>query len=131
MTTNGTVVADALQPAAQEWDILGSHELEPQQKDRLYAFRSALHEVQGRMRVWDTSGWQEVATDPAKSIETQLIHDFGERAHRSGTQMWLSPEYSGLAMSGLSHFNVLRSARAETSAHQVFFGILHDGDPQG
>lgn len=116
--------------APHEWDILGSHELEPQQKNRLYAFRSALSESQGRMQVWDISDWEQVATDPAKSLEAQLIHGFSEQASRSADRMWLSPEYGDLALAGLSHFHVLRSARAETSAHQVFFGVLHDGDPQ-
>ena len=113
-----------------EWEILGSQELEPAHKDRLYRFREALYNAQENMNVFDIERIETAVTDPKKSINSQMLEGIAYHTAKADDRFWLSPEFKWLKMAGLSAFDVIRSARAETSAHQVFFGLLHEGKGQ-
>ncbi|MFO0920644.1 MAG: hypothetical protein U0451_03150 [Candidatus Saccharimonadales bacterium] len=130
-----TSITDNLETMTEvaHWDIIGSDELGPEQRDQVYSFREALencYEHNG-VRVLDVrSRMHVVDVDDGKSTTMHLARDIESRLARSGHTLWVSPDYDWLKAAGYTKFNVVRSTRAETSAHKVFFGVLHDGDPE-
>lgn len=111
-----------------EWDVLGSNELEAQHRNRLHTFRNALDVVVSQSVILDIHSLDHVVADPAKAINTELGTAIESRVKTHGEALWLSPEFAWLGWAGLQKFDVIRTGRAETSAHQVFFGLLHDGN---
>ncbi len=116
-----------------DWEVLGSHELEKEQRDQLYAFRSALTDCYALngARVIDVDRLPRPDGDTDKSLSEQMKGAVIDRVTRKTQRLWLSPEYEWLGYAGLGNFNVIRTASAETSAHHVFFGIMHGGEPEG
>lgn len=110
------------------WELLGSRELEITHRNQLLDFREAYHDaIRENSKVIDIEDRMHILDHPTKSIDQQLVKDI---AGRSEGKLCLSPEYQWLQGAGFSSFNVIRSSRAETSAHQVFFGVMHDPDDE-
>lgn len=129
------VIGEAPLPVPDEehhWDILGSTELESDQREQLYQFREAINDLYAVWGVqaldvadYEKSAEEESARARSDHIQQGILRDTAAK----GQRFWVSPEYEWLERSAFNEFHVLRAARAETSAHQVFFGLLHDGDP--
>lgn len=109
-------------------DWMGSAELDQSERELVSEFRAALQEslVIGT-KVLDIDTRMHLVDNPNKAIDQQLLPDVEKKG--SAGHFVLSPEYAWLEGAGLSNFRIMRSGRAETSAHQVFFGALQaDGD---
>ncbi len=117
----------------EEWEVLGSNELEPGHKNQVYAFRQAIEEgyALNGAQVIDIDRHEHAIINESKPINVQMAVSIQERVERNNNRLWLSPEYSELMGAGLTKFSVVRTSVAETSAHQVFFGLLYnDKDTQ-
>jgi tRNA A-37 threonylcarbamoyl transferase component Bud32 len=113
-------------PSIANLQVLGSHELDGQlgesQHARVDKFRSVLEQaVANGYRVVDLSRLEADIPDDAKPTNHQLVKLVQEQTGG----VVLSPEYKGLRRSGYSDFHIIRTPGAESSAHQVFFGVLH------
>lgn len=114
-------------PPADEWDVLFSREmgeLGPDQRNRVEAFRETLTEGMTKgFKIVDPDDLSYAVTDNEKPVNSQLAKAVEERV---GENVCLSPDFQWLARAGFSAFHVRRTPGAETSAHKVFFGVLHD-----
>lgn len=117
-----------------EWEHLGdtipSGELEGSTRDRLYRFRDSLAVAKDNgfhvlgQDVFEADGPKSKPRNVKahKAIEEKLLHE--------GDGLYLSEEYGWLAGEELDSFDVLRTAKAETSANGVFFGVVSDSKTQ-
>ncbi|GAC1387943.1 MAG: hypothetical protein NVS1B7_1960 [Candidatus Saccharimonadales bacterium] len=119
------------EPMGEMWDILPSEEMDAALKQPVHAFRDALTATNGIVREcdYDRTLKAHLNQDPAKAINSFVQQDIEKRVVRKDERFWVSPDYVDRINAGLTQFSPLRSARAETSAHQVFFGLLHCGNP--
>jgi len=111
---------------------MGSTELDPPERELVSGFRDALsvgHTL--GIRLLDPRDNMYLASNNDRSINQQLLSAV-ERKGSAG-HFIVSPEYNWLQGKALSRFRIMRSSRAETSAHQVFFGAMHaeDDDDRG
>lgn len=115
-----------LMESGPSWEIIPSADLEDVGRDRLYAFREALE-------IAKDSGFQlvsetifEVENPGSKPINKIAVSNVEKQMLYGGNTFYISPEYSWLAEEHIDGFSVLRTAKAETSAHGVFFGVLQN-----
>ncbi len=109
-------------------DWMGSAELDQPERELVTGFRAALQEgLAVGIKTLDIDSRMHLVNNPDKAIDQQLLGDV-ERKGYAG-HFVVSPEYAWLQGEALGNFRIMRSGRAETSAHQVFFGALQaDGD---
>jgi tRNA A-37 threonylcarbamoyl transferase component Bud32 len=113
------------------WDTIPSTELEQEHRVKLAEFRSDLNHAKANgFEVLDIPALP-TSSPNNKPLNTQLEEQIEKRVVGAGQVLYLSPEYSWLQGRELEKFQVLRSARAETSAHGVFFGLLRDVETGG
>jgi hypothetical protein len=113
-------------PSVADWQLLGSNELEGDRKVDVDRFKWSLAEsIHDGIKVLDIDSLYHRVSDKEKAISQQMLKAVTERA---GSNFYVSPEYGWLAGAGYSAFHVRRVSGAETSAHGVFFGVLHDPD---
>jgi len=113
-------------------DWMGSIELDLPKRELVSGFRDALsagHTL--GIRTLDPRDNMHLVSHTSRAIDQQLLPAV-ERKGNAG-HFIVSPEYNWLQGKALSHFRIMRSSRAETSAHQVFFGAIHaeDDDDRG
>jgi hypothetical protein len=122
-------VAEHFPEFGPSWDTIPSGELEDRHKVQLSEFRSDLdHACQNGTKVVEPTDFL-AEPDASKAYNAQSIAKMERELHAGGRHLYLSPEYSWLSNRSLADFKVLRTARGETSAHGVFFGMLND--PEG
>lgn len=112
------------------WETIPSEELEHTSRDRLHMFREALHKA-------NQSGFHIVNDDlfetkkgADKPLNTAVQSELEREIRYEGNTFYLSPDHAWLGDRGPDSFSVLRTSKAETSAHGVFFGILKDSATQ-
>jgi tRNA A-37 threonylcarbamoyl transferase component Bud32 len=111
-----------------EWDNLGeiipSGELEGNTRDRLYRFRDSLSVARENGFHILSSSLFETGSPPNKPRNVSVQKAVEEKLLHGGNGLYLSKEYGWLKNNQLDSFDVLRTAKAETSANGVFFGIM-------
>lgn len=112
-----------------EWQTIPSHELEHDSQVLLYDFRASLERATNDCyRIWPNEMFDNVNDQaPSKAnkpVNEILAHRIGSEIKANGVEFNTTEEYRWLAEEGIDYFKVLRSAKAETSAHGVFFGLL-------
>lgn len=121
--------AEALESPAMSvpnWQLLGSNEQIGERGDQVNKFRDTLKQaVSAGVEVININDLMPEIVHPDKPIEQQLLKAVEER---SNGELCLSPEYSWIANAGITTFHARRTFGAETSAHGVFFGVMHDPD---
>lgn len=109
-------------------DVIPSGELEGRARERLYRFREALS-VAGQNGFHVLGGdILEPVEVSAKPLNISVHKSLREELMHRGNGLYLSEEYGWLSDSEESSdsFSVLRTAKAETSANGVFFGVIVD-----
>ncbi len=114
-------------PPASGWGVLFSREMGElglDQRTRVETFLGTLAEgISQGFKIVDPTELGYAVTDSEKPINSQLAKAVEQRV---GENVCLSPDFKWLARAGFSAFHVRRTPGAETSAHKVFFGVLHD-----
>ena len=106
------------------WQLLGSNELVGERGDQVNRFRDSLKQaINAGVEVVNIDDLAPSVTQPDKPIELQLLKAVEKR---SNGELCLSPDYGWLATAGFTAFHARRTFGAETSAHGVFFGVVHD-----
>lgn len=116
-----------------DWVTVPSLELEERSRTQLYDFRRSYERAGDDFQeplgeeVFDLAS----AVDPGRHnrpLNVELTDRVKELLIYRGAGMFLSEDYAWLAEADLNRFDVIRSAKAETSAHGVFFGLLSNPD---
>ncbi|MDQ3159053.1 MAG: hypothetical protein M3P98_02885 [bacterium] len=109
-----------------ELDVIGSFELPEDQRQHLHEFRDALNSTE-RFDVMDPG---RVYVDPTEALHTPLNEIIArkiiERTVRKAPIAWVSPIHKKITLAGLDSVDPLRSARAETAAHNGFFAVMYN-----
>lgn len=105
-------------------DWMGSSELGQPERELVGGFRDALQDglAVGSSVVDIEGSTPRINPASGKSIDQQLLPKI-EEIGQDG-RFVLSPDFAWLGSNEFSKFRILRSGRAETSAHQVFFGAI-------
>lgn len=122
--------AELLTPGPS-WETIPSAELPETNREQLAKFRAALnHGLEHELLVLNPDEFEPQTSD-VKPINAAMASELKEITKSSESLIFLSPEYEWLKKHNLDHFSVLRAAKAETSAHGVFFGLLSDANSEG
>lgn len=112
-----------------EWEVVPSFELEEDNRNQLHEFRSSLERASLSEpcvlpdSLFDVEA-QSAAGPPNRPVTETIAAAIRDKIVHNGNGLYTSTEFAWLGEAGLTSFNVLRSAKAETSAHQVFFGLM-------
>jgi hypothetical protein len=112
-----------------EWQTVPSFELEENSRYQLHDFRASLSRASDACYRILTEEWfdLEMSIDldhPDKPANKLIAQDIKEQLRHTGNEFYTTQEFRWLEDASLTHFDVIRSAKAETSAHGVFFGIM-------
>lgn len=113
----------------QEWETVPSFELEEASRDQLHKFRATFARAgENPIAVFgedlfDVESYMSEGS-PDKPINERIAAEIKDRMVYSGNEFYTTEEFDWLPASGLDRFDVVRSAKAETSAHGVFFGVM-------
>ncbi|HEX5455828.1 MAG TPA: lipopolysaccharide kinase InaA family protein [Candidatus Saccharimonadales bacterium] len=110
----------------QSWETIPSAELAMDQRDALHDFREALEKASERdfHIIPDRVFFVSPNSEKPENVRVQARVE--ETILHQGDNLYLSEDYGWLKDGGPYDVSVIRTAKAETSAHGVFFVALED-----
>jgi tRNA A-37 threonylcarbamoyl transferase component Bud32 len=112
-----------------EWQTIPSFELEEESRNGLHEFRKSLARAKGTCHRIHGEEWfdlqgSEDADRPNRPVNAAIGREIGRAVADLGNEFYTTSDFEWLSSAGLNRFDVVRSAKAETSAHGVFFGVM-------
>jgi hypothetical protein len=108
------------------WETIPSGELDGNVRERLYSFRESLDRAKLEGFFALPENLFEAEAENGKPLNTQVHNKIADILNHNGDGLYLAKDYEWLSEEDSYSFDVLRTAKAETSAHGVFFGVLVD-----
>lgn len=119
-------MAVALPRIDRSWETMPSEELGPDRRDSLNDFRAALAKANEMDFHIIPDGIFEVFPNSIRPENVKVQSHLEKVMAHEGDNLYLSPDYEWLKDGGPYGVSVIRTAKAETSAHGVFFVALED-----